>query len=372
MVQWNGNSRTGLFITMLTNDPNNLKITKANQLIEIKLVELKSRLKLREQKVVLAIIGQISPDDADFKDYQVSIPELVKMTGIKSQNLYNDISSICTRLMSSVITIKEPDNPDGFLMVTWFSRARYSPSHGHVEFAISPELKPYLLQVKERFTTYNLSQVIDLKSSYSIRLYELLRQFLPLKEVQKGRKVGFREIDLVDLREYIGVEDGRYPRYTDLRRIVLERSQKELGTSTDLWFDFEPIRKGRKVKSIKFIIRHNEKFVEVPEPDISGDLALPMDTSCLDPYVENTIRNQLPEIADDELNLIGMTYARENILEGLFDLMRALSTNSVKGDPLNYYMGILKKKRQEDQLIAEKPHQTTSEKLTDRSWDEDE
>ena len=63
-------------------DIDRIKITKGNQLVEVKLLEVGNRLKLRDQKVILAVIGQISPDDEDFKDYRVTINELMALTGI--------------------------------------------------------------------------------------------------------------------------------------------------------------------------------------------------------------------------------------------------------------------------------------------------
>ena len=354
----------------VTTETDRLKITKANKLVEITLIETNTRLSLRDQKVILAVVGQISPDDKDFSDYRISIAELVKLTGISDENLYRDIRTICSRLMSSVITIKEPDNPDGFLMVTWFSHARYRASEGEVEFSISPELKPYLLQLKEQFTTYHLNQVINLQSTYSIRLYELLRQFLPLKAVQKGRASSFRDLSLNDLRGYLGVASGKYPKFFDFRRYVLEKAQVELEDKTDLSFDFEPVRKGRKISSIRFIIRHNIKLEEVEADELHGDLMIPLDTTKLDEYVSNAICSQLPDMSEEELSLIAELYPRDIILEALFDLMRVMSSGAIRNNPVDYYHGILKNKQKEAQMSEKKSVKSTEEKLTDRSWAE--
>ena len=145
-------------------------------------------------------------------------------------------------------------------MVTWFSHARYLPSEGCVEFSISPELTPYLLKMQKNFTSYNLKQVVNLQSVYSIRLYELLRQFLPLRNVKQGKLTAWREIDLSTLRGYLGVMPDKYPKFYDFRRYVLERAHSELKEKTDLVFDFEVVRTGRKIGAIKFTIRHNERF----------------------------------------------------------------------------------------------------------------
>ncbi|MFK0573271.1 replication initiation protein [Endozoicomonas sp.] len=350
-------------------DIDHIKITKANQVVEIKLLEVGTRLKMRDQKVILAVVGQISPDDEDFKNYRITINELISLTGISKENLYRDIHSICTCLTTSAITIKEPSNPKGFLVTAWFSHAEYLPSDGLVEFAISPKLKPYLLQMKSSFTTYHLNQVAQLKSTYSFRLYELFRQFLPLNGVNNGRQAAFRDITLKDLREYLGVEKGRYPKFYDFRRYVLERSQAELKLHTDLMFDFNPVRKGRKVDSIKFKIGHNEKFVEVESEESIVDTVIPSDAAVHKDAMQY-ILSFIPDATSKQILTICRTYPREVFLEGLLDLMKAQSAGVVKGSDINYYIGILKNKRREDQAATKPESKSTEEKLTDRSWAE--
>ena len=50
----------------------------------------------------------------------------------------------------------------------------------------------------------------------------------------------------------------RFYRFPDFRRFVLEKAQSEINELTDINMSFEPIKTGRKVTSIKFIIE--EKF----------------------------------------------------------------------------------------------------------------
>ena len=312
----------------------------------------------------MAVIGQLSPNDEDFKHYHISISELAALTGIHKNNLYQDLDAACTRLMSSVIRIKEPDNSKGFLLVTWFSHARYNPEKGWIEFSISPELKPYLLKVKSQFTTYHFAQIAALHSTYSIRLYELLRQFLPLKSVDMGRTSAFRDISLKDLREYIGVESHRYPRFTDLRRNILEKVRGELKELTDIAFDFEPVRVGRKIHSIRFIIRHNPTFEAVADDVIEGSLdnsTVELDSN---PLVD-MMRIHFEGITDDELFLITNTYSDAVIKESLIAWMQAKLEGKINRDVKSYFLGVLANKRREAEQAKQK---TTEARVTDRSW----
>ena len=351
-------------------DLERLRVTKANKLIEVALIETTARLSLRDQKLILAVISQLSPDDEDFKKYEISIPELVQLTGINNKNLYAEIDKTCTRLMSSVIRITEPDNPKGFLLVTWFSHASYLPDKGHVEFSISPELTPYLLQLKKNFTTYSIRQVINLQSTHSIRLYELLRQYLPLNSKQAST---FREIVLDDLKKYLGIGNC-YSKFADFRRYVLESAQSQLSEKTDIAFDFEPVRKGRRVGAVKFCIyRNRTRIADSPKAeDVSQGEYQEGAMVELDSLLIDNIRAIIPDIDDIELTLICRVYSHDLIAQSLIDFYSANASGAVR-NPKSYLKGILKKKHQEEQLqnsqhSQQHHHQTTEEKLTDRSW----
>lgn len=107
-----------------------------------------------------------------------------------------------------------------------------------------PLLKPFLLELSNKFTSYRLANVVKLKSTYAIRIYELLKQYEDLKE---------RTISLENLRYYLDAMDV-YPNYANFKQRVLKPSQKELNQKTDISFEFEEIKLGRKVQKIRFII----------------------------------------------------------------------------------------------------------------------
>ena len=350
-------------MTSVTTDIDNLSVSKSNKLIQVNLLEAKTRLLLQDQKLILSVIGQINPNDDDFKDYQISVNDLSKITGIKIQNLYASIDEACTRLISSVITIKEPHNKDGFLKVTWFSHAEYIPSKGIVNFSVSPRIKPYLLKFNGAYTKYQLKQIMNLKSSYSIRFYELMRQFLPIESVKKGIKKSFREITLDELRGYLGVEDSRYDRFRDFRRFVLEKCQKEITEETDLTFDFEPVRRGRKIHAIKFTIKHNSRNDTAPDQE---EKPKARSSIRMDEGLALMLRSNIPDMTDNEMEILGATYDSQIIMESLLDLVRSTATSQIKTTPRQYFYGILKNNNQAPEL-----HKNTLEKLTDRSWDDD-
>ncbi|WP_027710074.1 replication initiation protein [Zooshikella ganghwensis] len=335
-----------------------LRITKSNKLIESSLLEAAVKFTLRDHKVILAVISQISPKDAQLKPYTLSISELEQLTNIRSRHLYQDISEISDRLTAIKIKIKEPDEPKGFLEAVWFSAIRYRPSKGRVEFFISEPLKPYLIQVKSAFTTYYLRQVTNLQSIHSIRLYPLLRQYLTIKDVENGKTVGFRIISIEELKEVLGISEEQYKKFADFKRYVLQKCQNELEEKTDLIFDFEPIKQGRKIAKLKLIIQANIKPVEVVEDGsvIDGEV-LP---DGYDEGVAAMIAGAIPELPEKVVTLLASKLDGIAASQAYLSYTKAKKAGKVK-DPAAYFLGILKHQEQQ----AKNSHNPD---MDDMSW----
>ncbi|MCY6371733.1 replication initiation protein [Clostridium ganghwense] len=221
---------------MITKE-NNTLIVKSN-----KLIEASYKLTAGEQKIILTLSSKIKPEDEEFKDYEFKIKDFIKLLGIKNQAKYAEVPQVTKELMRKVFTIKEEDRE---IQLSWLSSVTYLKGKGIVVLRFDPNLKPYLLQLKSRFTSYNLTNIIQLKSGYAFRIYELLKQY---------ERIGQRTFDLEELKCILGIEKDRYTLYADFKRKVILKAQKEINVKTDLSFDFEQIKNGRKVTALKFII----------------------------------------------------------------------------------------------------------------------
>ncbi len=86
------------------------------------------------------------------------------------------------------------------LVTSWFDTA-YVDRNGAGYFAvtISQVLKPYLLQVKREFFRFRLLHVMQLRSSYAIRLYQWAKRW----EFRKNM-----EISVQELRNVLGANNG--------------------------------------------------------------------------------------------------------------------------------------------------------------------
>lgn len=229
-------------------------VTQKNELVEAHHID---PLSMSEQKVVLTMISMIEPADDDLKTYLLSVKDFAEMVGLKGESTYSEIKKISKTLVSKIIEI--PIGKKDWIVATWASSVRYRSNEGTVEFSFDPKLKPYLLQLKNQFTSYKLSNILNLKSTYSIRMYELMK---------KWQHLGRWECFVDDLRGVLGAKQAKsYSIYGNFKNRVLSPAIAELNEKTDVQISFKEIKKGRSIERIEFIIRHApEKEIKLSEP----------------------------------------------------------------------------------------------------------
>ncbi len=244
-------------ITLRSIDKNKLVVTQANKLARAHQV-----MSLQEKRLLLLLISKVRKDDEDFKTYQIPVTEIRGFLGLeKDKDFHNRIREITERLFQRYVKIITGDNPKGWKLLHWVSKAEYIPRdhkeniHGqaYLELELHKEMQPLILQLTERFSQIPFSQLLSIPSFNSVRLFELLyADSLGLKK----HKITY---DLVDLKNRIGVS-GKYPNYTNFNKYVLQRAQRDLKNSTAIYFTYKPIKSGRKVTDIEFIVFSNKKL----------------------------------------------------------------------------------------------------------------
>lgn len=216
------------------------------------LIEARYRLSLQESHVILWLLTQIRHDDEDFKPHKLDIIDFAKMLQVKSGNQYKELRKITKHLMQRIIEIYEPEAQE-FIQVAWLSSARYQKKKGCVLLRFDPGLKPYLLQLKNYFTKIDIVDTLKLKSIYSIRIFELLLQYISL---------GVRNTTLSDLRGYCGIEDNEYELYAHLKSRIIERAKTEINSKTEYEVDYAEIKESRKVVSLEWTIKKKNLFID--------------------------------------------------------------------------------------------------------------
>jgi len=214
------------------------------------LIESQGKLTALEQKVFLGAISQITTQDEDFKEYQINISQMGKLLKLTTKSLYKELDKATDKLATRLIKIEHINERKQRerLKTTLLSAVKYVDGEGYITVTVDPNLKPYLIQLSEQFTKYELDNIINIKSSHAIRIYELLKQY---------QTIGNRTFELEELKNCLGVEN-EYPRFDNFESRILKVAEKEINKKTDLKISYEKIKRGRKIGKINFKIERNK------------------------------------------------------------------------------------------------------------------
>lgn len=222
------------------------RVVKANELIQ------KSRfnLSLQQQKIVLYLISQISQYDEDFKIYEFSIQEFCRVCGIDLGH-YTELKNQIKTIADKSIWIETEKGEETLLR--WIEKPYIDKNSGMIKIKLDKDMKPYLLQLKENYTSYEVIFTLYFKSKYTIRMYELIKS-IHFHELEEYK----REYRLDELRKLLDAE--KYQNWINLRQRVIEPAINEINEYSDKIVSYEPIKRGRSIDRVRFIIRSKDSL----------------------------------------------------------------------------------------------------------------
>lgn len=218
---------------------------------DYQLVNAKYKLNTSEIKFIMTALCQIDADDKEFTEYEIKVSELEKR--LQTEQNETRLKQFAKKILSKPL---EVPTADGWLVANWFSDIEYIRGQAKFKVSVSEKLKPYLLELKKRFVTYNLKYILPLTSNYSIRLYQLLKEY---------EKLTRRTFTLEELQELLQVPKS-LKIYNRFKEKVLKVAEKELIENCDIFFEYEEIKKGRKVNEILFRIKPNKQNLDINAP----------------------------------------------------------------------------------------------------------
>lgn len=216
-------------------------VVKANSLIQ------KSRFSLstQQQKILLYIISRIDQTDDELKNYTFEITEYCQVCGIEAQSdIYKIIRDQIKDIADKSVWIETEDRRE--TLVRWIEKPYIDPNSGKIEIRFDRDMKPYLFQLKEKFTQYELIYTLNFKSKYSIRLYEYL------KSIHFNKRKPYTQTFEID--KFQTLLDSPYNNFKDFHTRVLKPAQKEINEHSDIIFSYELKSKGRKITEIEITI----------------------------------------------------------------------------------------------------------------------
>ena len=231
-------------------------VRKSNDLIQNAMYSLT----LSQQKLMLHIFAMIKPSDTELPRYEMSIYEFLKLCGVDPHNgsMYKQVKKNIEDIANAKVQWIRLAGTQKITMVRWLSSATIDEGTGKIVLTLDQSLKPHLIQLKEFYTTMNITYTLPMKSQYSIKIYELCKSYqnLYLEKKKKGEPLVW---SIETLKKQV---DCNASNWAHVRRTVLDKAKSEINGKTDILFDYAVYEKDRqRVIAISVTIEPVDKQV---------------------------------------------------------------------------------------------------------------
>lgn len=182
----------------------------------------------------------LQPQDLQ-RNHTITAKEFSKEFNLNIDNVYTVLKRVAKRLTETSITLEKPE-----LFVTQHialcSQTEYNYKEGSLSVEFTPNIMPYLAQVKQKFVLYNLKEVANFGSLYTTRMYELIQEY---------KDTGFVVKSIAQLRDVFAV-GKKFKLYADFKLRTFAHAVDEINSQYEIDLKFEEIKEGRKVIAIRF------------------------------------------------------------------------------------------------------------------------
>ncbi len=239
----------------------------------------------RIMAISLSRIQEAHESDDGYLTVTIKGRDIQKLFGTKGNSFFEQLSSTASQMTGHTIGWSNPET-QSFEYIAAVTEAQYE--NGEFSISFHKKLKKYLTELSHSYTILNLKTMLNFKSTYSFRLFELLKsRCYNRKGTDQSNNLFRIEFDINELRLDLGVVNAEldsvkkvlnnkkgkpdyekavevspekiYSRYKDFKARVLEVAVKEINAlDTELHIDsYEPLKAGRggKVYAIVFYVQ---------------------------------------------------------------------------------------------------------------------
>ena len=227
-------------------------------------------LDLNEKRLLLLAMSRIKSTDVELLTHKIQMSELVAYLG---ENPYARAERAARGLLRRLVFV--PTEHGGFKEFQWTTVAEYVPAESsetgesYVKIRLNEELAPLLLELRERYNSIPLLDLLPMESFNCQRLYELLwhdshggeKRVLTYEITDLKFSLGMRTLEQKGSKK---IWKEKYKAWRDFRKVI-ERAQEEFGEHGRLRFTFDGLRKGRATQQVRFhltLVKEGSKELE--------------------------------------------------------------------------------------------------------------
>ena len=211
------------------------------------LVSASYYLSLAEQRLILLGIIEARNNQSKDNEFIIHVNSYINAFGVDDSTAYLTIKEACKRLRGRYFTYDRLVNGSiEEVESNWIQSIAYATNSSYVKIKFTEAVMPLITNLEKHFTSYQIEQVKDLTSIYSIRLYELLISWKKTKKV---------ELLLADLRLKLGIEPNEYKAMNNFKAKVLDLAVSQINQHTDITVKYEQVKQGRTITGFTFTFK---------------------------------------------------------------------------------------------------------------------
>ena len=207
-----------------------------------------------ENRLFLACVQQLNPHlpnseyyDKDFKDITIPMNDVINFFG-GNDKYYNVLVEVSKKLLGTYIFIEDKEMK-AFRGYTVFEYIEFGKEFGGLHFKFTNSMKPFLLDLYNKgFTGINLKEVFNLRSSYALRILEMLLQYKGMADKEGNYE---RTLSFERLRKILNVK-GTYKNPSLFLKYVIQSPVNEINKKTRYTVNYTVQRKGKKAIGVTF------------------------------------------------------------------------------------------------------------------------
>jgi plasmid replication initiation protein len=201
------------------------------------------RLSIHEQRLILLAISQINALEklTDERIFTISASDYSSWFGSNKEECFRIMKEAMDNLSNNWITVLNTEGKNK--KIRWISMKSEIMTNQSVEMRFTKDIAPYLSQLEGNFTRYKLLHVSEMKSVFSIRLYEMLMQW-------KSTRTLTLTVD--KLRSNLQLTTKGYTAFGNIKQKIIDPAILEINRTSDIDASYELIKKANKVVEIKF------------------------------------------------------------------------------------------------------------------------
>lgn len=227
------------------NDLRRNQVVKDNRLIQ----RSRHQFTVQQQKILLYVVSQLdSQKQETFTEQTFDIGDFCRACGITvSGTNYKDLKDAVLGIKNKGFWMKLDNGSE--VTVSWIAKAKIEHKSGRITICLDEDMRPYLLELSERFTKYSLIYTLTMRSKYAVRLYELLKSY---------EAIGKAEFGLPHFRTLI---DAGYDSWGELNRRAIQPAVDEINEVSDIQVRYEGMRgRGRAFERVVFWIEATKGY----------------------------------------------------------------------------------------------------------------